>query len=74
MMRTGTPRITLAHMPPSTIRVELELDPRVDPIGGVVRHPPDGEPMLFTGWLQLTEILETTRRSAAGDQAETEAE
>ena len=59
-------------MPPSTIRLQLELDPGVDPIGGIVRRAPNGEPTPFTGWLQLTEMLEAIRRSAPGDQVETE--
>ena len=55
-------------MPPSTIRLQLELAPGVDPIRGIVRHVPNGDPMPFTGWLQLTEILEAIRRSATGAQ------
>jgi|tagenome__1003787_1003787.scaffolds.fasta_scaffold20368655_2 hypothetical protein len=66
-MRAGLPRITIAHMP-STIRLQLELDPALDPIGGIVRHPPTGAPMPFAGWLQLTEILEAIRRAGAEAQ------
>ena len=51
----------MAHMPPSTIQVLLELDPGVEPIAGTLQQSTDGDPKPFTGWLQM---LETIRRSA----------
>jgi hypothetical protein len=59
-------------MSPSTIRVLLELDPGIEPIAGILQQPPNGDPKPFTGWLQLTQMLEAIRRSAAGDQPEAE--
>jgi hypothetical protein len=50
----------------STIQVLVALDPGVDPIAGILQEPPDGDPKPFTGWLQLTQMLEAIRRSAAG--------
>ena len=54
----------MAHMSPSTIHVLLELDPGVEPIAGILQQPPEGDPKPFTGWLQLTHMLKTIRRSA----------
>jgi hypothetical protein len=53
-------------MSPSTIQVLLELDSGVEPIAGVRLQPSDGDPDPFTGWLQLTQMLEAIRRSATG--------
>jgi hypothetical protein len=53
-------------MSPSTIQVLLELGPGVEPIAGILQQPPDGDPKPFTGWLQLTKMLEAIRRCATG--------
>jgi len=59
----------------STIRLLVEFDPGVEPIKGVVQQPPNGDPMRFVGWLQLTQTLEALRNCAPGDrQASTRAE
>ena len=47
----------------STIQVLSKLDPRVEPIAGVLQQPSDGD---LTGWQQLTQMLEAVRRSATG--------
>jgi hypothetical protein len=54
----------MAHMSPSTIQVLLELDPGVEPIAGTLQQSTEGDPKPFTGWLELTQMLETIRRSA----------
>jgi hypothetical protein len=41
----------------------IELDPECDPISGTLQPQPDGEPTRFTGWLQLTQALESMRQS-----------
>jgi hypothetical protein len=51
-------------MAPERIHVALELDPGADPIAGVLR-PPAGEPQPFTGWLELTQLLEAIRAAGA---------
>ena len=51
-------------MSPSTIQVQLDLDPDVEPIAGILQPPPDGHPKPFMGWLQLTQLLEAIRHSA----------
>jgi hypothetical protein len=59
----------------STIRLLVELDLGVEPIAGIVQRPPNGDPVRFVGWLQLTQTLEALRNSAPGDrQASTRAE
>jgi hypothetical protein len=58
MVTVNNPRISR-----STILVLSKLDPRVEPIAGVLQRPSDGD---LTGWLQLTQMLEAVRRSAAG--------
>jgi len=45
------------------IRVALELESGVEPITGILR-PPVGDPQPFTGWLELTQLLEAIRASA----------
>ena len=50
----------------STILVLSKLDPRVEPIAGVLQRPSDGDLKAFTGWRLLTEMLEAVRRSATG--------
>ena len=63
LMPAGTPTFTIVIMPFSTIRLVIELDPEWDPISGTVQQEPDGEPTPFTGWLQLTQTLESMRQS-----------
>jgi hypothetical protein len=59
----------------STIRLVVDFDPGVEPIKGVVQQPPNGDPVRFVGWLQLTQTLEALRNSAPSDrQASTRAE
>ena len=50
----------------STILVLSKLDPRVEPIAGVLQRPSDGDLKAFTDWRLLTEMLEAVRRSATG--------
>jgi hypothetical protein len=69
LMRTGMPTFRIAVMPFSTIRVLIELDPECDPISGTLQPQPDGEPTHFTGWLQLTQALESMRQSPTHDRA-----
>jgi hypothetical protein len=38
--------------------------PGVEPIAGTLQQSTKGDPKPFTGWLQLTQMLETIRRSA----------
>ena len=74
-MRAGASRPTLDHMSRSTIRLLVEFDPGVEPIKGVVQQPPNGDPLRFVGWLQLTQTLEALRNSAPSDRkASTRAE
>jgi hypothetical protein len=47
----------------STIQVLSKLDPRVEPIAGVLQRPSDGD---LPGWLQLTQMVEAIRCSATG--------
>ncbi len=53
-------------MSPSTVQVLLELGPDLEPIAGILQQPPDGDPKPFTGWLQLTKMLEAIRPCATG--------
>ena len=72
-MREGMPTVdNRPHMSPSPIRVLLELDPGIEPIAGILRQPPNGDPKPFTGWLQLTQMLEAIRNSAPGGQLQAE--
>jgi hypothetical protein len=50
----------------STIQRVSKLDPRVGPIAGVLQRASDRDLKPFTGWLQLTQMLEAVRRSATG--------
>ena len=50
----------------STILVLSKLDPRVEPIAGVLQRPSDGDLKAFTGWPPLTQMPEAVRRSATG--------
>ena len=50
----------------STIQVLSKLDPRVEPIAGVLQRPSDGDLKPFAGWLELTQMLEAVRRFATG--------
>jgi hypothetical protein len=42
---------------PRAARIVLEVDPDDEPIRGVLR-PEIGRPVPFTGWLELTRLLE----------------
>ena len=50
----------------SRIQVLSKLDPRAEPIAGTLQRPSGGDLKPFTGWLQLTQMLEAVRRSATG--------
>jgi hypothetical protein len=67
-MRPAKPRPTIAAMSAPRIPVLLELDPDHEPIVGVLRQPPGTDAKPFTGWLELTQLLEAIRCPAAGDQ------
>jgi hypothetical protein len=65
VMRTPTPAARITRMPPTTIRVVIELDPAAEPISGMLTQD-DGQTMAFHGWLALTEALEASRHAAPG--------
>jgi len=46
------------------IHVTLELDSNVEPISGVLQLP-TSSPQPFTGWLELTQMLEAIRTSSS---------
>jgi hypothetical protein len=50
-------------MAPSTIQVLSGARCSVEPIAGVLRQPSGGDAKPFTGWLQLTQLLEAIRHS-----------
>jgi putative two-component system protein, hydrogenase maturation factor HypX/HoxX len=50
-------------MAAATIQLLIELRNADVPIAGTVRLEPNGQPMAFSGWLQLTEEVEALRRS-----------
>jgi hypothetical protein len=54
-------------MPAPRIPVLLELDPDHEPIAGVLRQPPGTDAKPFTGWLELTQLLEAIRCPADSD-------
>lgn len=68
LMRRAMPQPTIASMSAPRIRVLLELDPDHDPIAGVLQQPPGADAKPFTGWLQLTQLLEAISRPVADDQ------
>lgn len=49
-----------------TLRVELDLTPDMEPICGHIRDA-DGAEHLFTGWLELIQMLEHLRSSQASN-------
>jgi hypothetical protein len=49
-------------MPGRTIHLVLELDAETEPIAGTLQRE-DGELTHFHGWLELTEGVESARRS-----------
>jgi hypothetical protein len=50
--------------PARRIRIDLDIAPDAEPIGGQVRSG-DGAAHTFSGWLELIELLERARRSPA---------
>jgi hypothetical protein len=56
-------------MTQTTIRLLIELQVAAAPIAGTIRPQPAGRPESFTGWLQLTQAIETIRRSAAQESS-----
>ena len=55
----------------ATIQLLIELQLDGMPIAGTVQQQPHGHPAPFNGWLQLTETIESIRRSAALEPATT---
>jgi len=56
------------HMSRTPILVVSKLDPRVEPIAGVLQRPSDGDLKALAGWPLPTRMLEAVRRcAAAGD-------
>ena len=67
-MRNDAPPETIAtDLAATTIQLLIELDLGGVPIAGTVQQKPHGHPATFNGWLQLTETIESIRRSAAAD-------
>ena len=52
------------------IQVLIELEHGTEPITGTLQEPSTGDRKQFTGWLQLTQLLEAIRTSAIGDRLE----
>ncbi|MBV8998361.1 MAG: hypothetical protein JO304_04830 [Solirubrobacterales bacterium] len=52
------------------ILVLIELEPGTEPITGNLQQPSSGDRKQFTGWLQLTQLLETIRNSTIEDTLE----
>jgi hypothetical protein len=50
---------------PGTVKLELELDRRTEPIAGRL-HQLDGTVAEFVGWLELTQVLESVRAASEG--------
>ncbi len=48
----------------SPIEVKISFSERLGPVSGTVLAP-DGEPVGFHGWLELMDVLETSRSAAA---------
>jgi hypothetical protein len=48
----------------------IEVEPSATPITGTLQRQPHGQIEPFTGWLQLTEALETARRASTPDTDE----
>jgi hypothetical protein len=63
----GASRITA--MAQTTIRLLIELQLAAAPIAGTIQPQPNGQSEPFTGWLQLTQAIETLRRSAAQERS-----
>lgn len=49
-------------MAAKTIQLLVELRTTDGPIAGTLRPLPNGQPLQFRGWLQLTETLEAMRQ------------
>lgn len=47
----------ISDLSPHAARIVLDVDPDVEPIRGFL-HPEIGRPLPFTGWLELTRLLE----------------
>jgi hypothetical protein len=54
-------------VPAKTTQLLIELNLAAEPIAGTVSQQPNGDPVPFSGWLQLTETIEAVRRSAGAD-------
>jgi len=50
-------------MAATSVQLLIDLRSAPEPIAGTVRLLPNGHPLRFSGWLQLTETVEAMRRS-----------
>jgi hypothetical protein len=54
------------------VRITLYVDPRAEPIQGQLLL--EGEPaQAFSGWIELTSVIEAARHQASGDQGQSPA-
>lgn len=53
-----------SDLAPGATRIVLDIEPDAQPIRGVLQ-PAVGAPATFTGWLELTRVLELLIRQAA---------
>jgi hypothetical protein len=54
------------------VRITLYIDPHAEPIQGQLLR--EGEPAQpFSGWIELTSVIETARHEASGDQGQSPA-
>jgi hypothetical protein len=51
------------------VRITLYIDPHEEPIQGqLLREGVPAQP--FSGWIELTSVIETARREASGDRGQ----
>jgi hypothetical protein len=62
---TTPPRNNPPITPTPTIQLLIELDASAEPIAGTVQRGPEGDGVHFHGWLELTQAIETIRRTAS---------
>jgi len=70
LTRYGAPGSTIDQMSSPKIQVLIELEPGTEPITGTLQQPSSGDRNQFTGWLQLTQLLEAIRSSTIEDRLE----
>ena len=56
----------------SSLRVVLDLDPLSEPIRGRVAAEGDGNPQAFSGWIELSSLIEQMRAAADTEGADYE--